>query len=224
MNAPDETPRCTPVTHDRLPPVKPGFNAGAFFAHKDRLARLCSTVTLMAVIVAGLALAFAIPNARQRVLFVVLDPAGNCIVAPGVAFHQARELHVQQAMLATTALLLRNPKDFDQPELVQAIFSRPAQAQALALKTAEASEFQARQVRQKPEIARIEAITTRQEEVQVQVTGQLIRNGVVEDAPFTDVVRFTLKLVLVPNPDLLRNARQPTVVTDFALHYEAPRS
>ncbi len=128
------------------------------------------------------------------------------------------------AMLATTALLMRNPKDFDQPELVQAFFSRPAQAQATALKTAEAAEFQARQVRQKPEIARIEAITTRQEEVQIQVTGQLIRSGMVQDAPFTEVVQFTLKLVLTPNPDLLRKARQPTLVTQFSLHYEPPRS
>jgi hypothetical protein len=224
MNPDPELPRRTPVVSERLPTPKPRFNAGAFFAHKDRLARLCIAVALAALLVASLALALAISNARQPVQFVVLDPTGNCIVAPGAAFHQAKELHVQQAMLATTALLLRNPRDFDQPELLQALFSRSAQTQATALKAVEAGEFTARQVRQKPEISRIEAIATRQAEVQIQVTGQLVRNGMLHDAPFTELMRFTLRLVLTPNPDLLRNRHQPTVVTQFSLKYEPPPS
>ena len=142
----------------------------------------------------------------------------------GAPFHEAKELHVQQASLATLALLLRNPRDFDLPELLPALFSRTAQTQAAALKAAEASEFTARQIRQKPEINRIEAITTRQQEVQIQVTGQLVRSGFVQDAPFTELVRFKLGLVLTPNPDLLRNRRQPTIVTQWSIKYEPANS
>ncbi len=54
------------------------------------------------------------------------------------------------------------------------------------------------------------------------VTGQLARWGLVEQAAFSDAVPFSLRLVLQPNPDLLRNRRQPVVVTKFTLHYEKP--
>jgi hypothetical protein len=222
MNPHPESARRTPVQSERLPLPKPAFQAGAFFAHKDRLARLNSAVALAALVVAGLALVQTLTQARRPVQFVVLDPNGNCLVTLGAPFHEARELHVQQATLATLALLLRNPRDFDLPELQQSLFARSALAQAAALKMADAAEFAARQIRQKPEISRIEAIATRQQEIQIQVSGQLVRTGIVEAAPFTEFVRFTLRLVLTPNPDLLRNRRQPTVVTQFSLKYEPP--
>ena len=216
--------RRIPVFSERLPTPKGGFNAGAFFAHKDRLALWCIATALAALLVSGLSLTLAISSSRQPVQFVVLDPIGNCLVAPGMPFHEAKELHLQQAMMATTALLLRNPRDFDLPELLQSLFSRKALIQAAAIRTSEAGEFAARQIRQVPEVTKIEAISTRQAEVQIQVTGQLVRTGMVAEAPFTELVRFTLRLVLTPNPDLLRNRRQPSTITQFSLKYETPTS
>ena len=220
MNPTAESERRMCVIPERMPPTKAPFNAAAFFAGKDRLARLGMLVALVALVVAGLAVTLALSSARQKVLFVVLDPAGNVIIVPGVTFSEAKELHVQQSMLATSALLLRNPKDFDQPEMLQALFSRSALAQASALKAVEAREFSERQIEQKPQITRIDAIVTRQEEIQITVKGKVTRWGVVQQAPFTEVIPFTLGLLLKPNPDLLRNRRQPTVVTHFNLNYE----
>jgi hypothetical protein len=222
MNNPMPTERNTPVPSERVEPTRSPLLPAAFLAGKDRLARQALLVAALALLIAALSLVLAFSRGRQPVLFVVLDPNGNVIVAPGVTFVEAKELHIQQSLLATTALLLRNPKDFDQPEILQALFSPVALAQARAWKAAEASEFEARQIQQKPQITRIECIATRQEEVQVQVTGQLARWGVVQQAPFSDAVQFKLRLVLKPNPDLIRNRRQPVVVTQFALHYEKP--
>jgi hypothetical protein len=221
---PLEKPRTTPTSAERLPTPPHRFDAAAFLAGKDRFARAALFVAALALLTAALAIGLAISRGRQPVLFVVLDPNGNVLVAPGATFAEAKELHVQQALLAATALLLRNPKDFDQPEILQAILSSGALAQAKALKAAEAQEFEDRQMQQKPLISRIEAIDTRQQEVQVQATGQLARWGVVQQASFSDSVPFNLRLVLRPNPDLLRNRRQPTVVSQFTLRYEKPGS
>ena len=199
------------------------FNAGAFFANKDRLTRLSLLIALVSLVIAGLSVSLALSNARQKVYFAMFDPAGNGCFGPGAIFVEAKELHVQQAMLATTALLLRNPKDFDQPEILQALFSRNALAGASALKSAEAQEFTNRQIQQKPEIYRIDAITTRQQEIQIQVEGKVVRFGSVQQAPFVETMPFTLRLLLKPNPDLLRNKRQPTIVTHFSISYETPR-
>jgi hypothetical protein len=222
MTTPMQPERNTPVFSERAEPTRRPLIPSAFLAGKDRLARLALLVAALALLCVALALALALSRGQQPVLFVVLDPNGNVIVAPGVTFVEAKELHVQQSMLAATALLLRNPKDFDQPEILQALLSPSALAQARAMKAAEASEFEARQMQQKPQITRIEAIATRQAEVQVQVTGKLARWGMVEQAPFSDAVPFSLRLVLKLNPDLLHNRRQPVVVTQFTLHYEKP--
>jgi hypothetical protein len=150
----------------------------------------------------------------------VLDPAGNVFVTPGRAFDEAKELHIEQGLLATSALLLRNPAGFDLTELLQTLFAANAFNQAVALKAAESTEFGEKQIHQKPLVTRIEALGIRPDAVRLQVTGQLKRDGIFRQQPFTEVLPFVLDLVLKHNPDLLRNRRQPTVVVEFKLNYE----
>ena len=45
-------------------------------------------------------------------------------------FSEARDLHIQQAELATMAFLERNPKDFDNSDLLKLLFLKPALAKA----------------------------------------------------------------------------------------------
>lgn len=221
-----EDQRITAVVSERVSSQKTRLNFAELFAQKDRLARLSMAVALFALLVTSLVMLHATNQARRGVRFVVLDPAGNWTVAPGATFSQASDLHVQQALLATSALLLRNPEDFDQPEVLQALFARNALAQATQLKGLEAAEFQERRLHQKPQVARINAIETRDDRAQIEVTGQLIRTGLYEQTPFTEVIPFRLRLVFRLNPDLLRMRRQPVLVTEFDLAYshENPRS
>ena len=205
-----------------LPPAKPRLDPAAFLAGRDRLARWALLVAALSLACTALSSVLTLTRGQKEVLFVVLDPNGDVFVVPGAKFVEAKELHVQQSLLAATALLLRNPKDFDQLEILQSFCSPTAWTQARALKAAEAGEFEARQMQQKPIITRIEAISTRQSEVQVQVTGQLARWGLVQKASFSEAVPFTLRLVFKANPDLLRNRRQPLVLTQFTLHYDTP--
>jgi len=194
-----------------------------FFAQKDRLVRWCVITTFASIVCAVLSLVIALGATTQPMRFVVLDPAGNVFVTPGRVFDEARELHVEQALLATTAVLLRNPNNFDLPELLQSLFAANALNQALALKTTEAPEFQTKQIHQKPIVSRLEALETRPDAVRIQVTGQLLRTGIFQQQSFSEVVPFILDLVLKHNPDLLRNRRQPTVVVEFQLRYEMAR-
>ena len=155
--------------------------------------------------------------------FVVLDPAGNVFVTPGRAFDEAKELHTEQALLAVSALLLRNPSGFDLPEILRALYVGNSLNQAVALKAAEGAEFQDKHIHQKPLVARIEALEIRPTAVRMQITGQLFRSGLFQEQSFSEVVPFVLDLTLQYNPDLLRNRRQPTVVSEFQLKYEMAR-
>ena len=59
--------------------------------------------------------------------------------------------------------------------------------------------------------------------MRIQVSGQLVRKGVFRDQAFAEVLPFILDMVLKHNTDLLRNRRQPTVVSEFSLRYETKR-
>jgi hypothetical protein len=191
-----------------------------FLADMGRVARLALGLCIGQLVVTVGALAMVIYLLQRPMLFVVLDPEGNVIPVPGAPFPEARELHVMEAMLATTALLSRNPRDFDQPEFLQGMLSAKAFAEAKKMREADAREFNERQIHQKPQIARIDAIANHRDQVQVQVNGEVSRWGFLQQAPFTDSIPFTLRLSLRHNPDLLRRRQRPLVIESFTLQYE----
>lgn len=194
-----------------------------FFARKERLMMLAMATAIASCIVSVISLFLGLKAMNKDVQFVVMDPAGGIFLATGRSFDQAKELHVEQALLATTALLLRNPNDFDLPEVLQAMYLPQAHNQAASLKGTEASEFLLKQIHQQPSVTQIEALETRPNLVRIQVSGQLVRKGVFRDQGFAEVLPFVLDLVLKHNTDLLRNRRQPTVVSEFSLRYETKR-
>ncbi len=214
----------TPVPSDPPAlPKPPRLSIGALFAQKDRLVRWCLLTSTASIVCAILSLTTAMSVSKEDIRFVVLDPAGNVFVSPGRAFEEAKELHLEQALLATSALLMRQPNDFDLPELLRTMFSGRALNEAAKLKADEAPEFQAKQIHQKPLISRIEALELRPNAVRLQISGQVKRDGVFQDQPFTEVLPFVLEMVLQHNIDLLRNRRQPTLVSQFSLRYEPIR-
>ena len=58
-------------------------------------------------------------------------------------FTEAKELHTQQAELATMAFLERNPKDFDNADLRKLMFLKPALVKAQDERIKEMAEFRA---------------------------------------------------------------------------------
>ncbi len=83
------------------------------------------------------------------------------------------------------------------------MFLKSAHEKAQALRSSEEAEFKAKQVHQKPEIARIDVLETRSDAVLTQVNGQLIRSGIFQDKAFTGSLPFKLKLKLPRNPNMV---------------------
>ena len=63
---------------------------------------------------------------KQRERVVIIDPAGTYYLSPLLQFPEAKDLHIQQAELAKMAFLERNPKDFDNADLLTLMFLKPA--------------------------------------------------------------------------------------------------
>ena len=155
------------------------------------------------------------PHINQRERVVIIDPVGTYYLSPLLQFSEAKDLHIQQAELATMAFLERNPEDFDNSDLLKLMFLKPALAKAQDERVKEMVEFRAKQLHQKAEIGQIDILATRDNEVLAAVTGQIIRSGIFQDKAFTEAFPFTLRLRLVRNPNMALNGRFPTAVGDF---------
>jgi len=210
-----------PVVTERGRVPKVSFDPKQIFVNKDRTALLWFWVAVSAVGFAAIQPYFLITKLKQRERVVIVDPAGTYYISPLLDFQEAKEFHAQQSMLAVTAFLERNPKGFDHPELLKQVCLKPAFEKAQKQMFSESEEFKSKQLHQKAEVAKIDILETREDVVMTQVTGQLIRTGIFEQRAFSEAIPFKLAFKIRRNPDMSKNGRFPTAVSEFK--YEPTR-
>ena len=148
---------------------------------------------------------------------VVLDETGSYHISPLLDFEDATKLQTSQTLLACLALLEKNPTGFDYPELLEKMYLPPALNQAKAMQSQEADELKAKQIHQKVEVFQLEVLQTRNSQVLVAVSGQLIRVGLFNGEPFTEAKNFRAQFTLLRNPNLTANGRFPLAVWKFTV-------
>lgn len=206
------------LNHTRViskPASSLGRNPVGLFVDKDRRALLWFWIALVAVFVALVQPHWLIGRLKQRERVVIIDPAGTYYVSPLLDFDEAKDLHAQQSTLATLAFLERGPNGVDHPELLRQMFLPDAFSKAQRQVLGDLEEFKAKQLHQKPEIAKIDILETRDSLVMTQLSGQLVRTGIFEGRSFTEAVPFRLALKMRRNPDMMKNGRFPTAIQDF---------
>jgi len=196
-------------------PARRAFDPTRLFVQRDRLPWFWFFVAVAVALLSAFERYHLVRQFKQRERVVIIDPAGTYYLSPLLQFPEARELHAQQAELATLAFLERNPRDFDHPDLLKQVFLKPAFNKAQDQRTREAVEFRAKQLHQKVEIGQIDILATRANEVLSTVSGQVIRTGIFQEKAFTEAFNFKLSLRLLRNPNMAANGRFPTAVGDF---------
>jgi len=202
-----------PSTSPKLP--KPAPNVLRLFADHGWAARVWFLVALVSLAAALLEPYFIISAYRTRERVVILDETGTFHVSPLLNFEDATKLHTSQTLLACIALFERNPNGYDYPEMLAKLFLPDALGKANAILTEQRAEFQAKQIHQKVEIFKINILKTRNDQVLVEVEGQLIRVGIFNDQPFTESPTFKARFTLLRNPNLTANGRFPLAVWQF---------
>lgn len=216
METTELDPRQTPTSHGSSPrTARKRFDPTQLFAQRDRLPWFWFFVAVAVTVVAALDRYHLISQFKQRERVVIIDPAQTYYISPLLQFQEAKDLHVQQATLAANALLERNPKDFDHADLLKSMFLKNALQKAQDQRTREAVEFRSKQLHQKPEVARVDILATRENEVLATVSGQVIRTGIFQEKVFNEAFNFKLNLRLIRNPNMAVNGRFPTAVADF---------
>ena len=191
------------------------FDPTRLFIQRDRLPWIWFGIAVAVILLSAAERSQLVSQLGQRERVVIIDGAHTYYVSPLLEFQEAKELHVEQATMATMAFLERNPRDFDHPDLLKRFFLKPAFDKAQDQRAREAVEFRSKQLHQKAEIGRIDILATRENEVLVNVTGQIIRVGIFQEKAFTEAFGFKLSLRLIRNPNMAVNNRFPTAVGDF---------
>jgi hypothetical protein len=199
----------------RMVAAHKGFDFTRLLVLRDRLPWFWFAFTVVVLLLSAVDRYHLVSQFKQRDHVVIIDPAGTYYLSPLLQFSEAKDLHVQQAELAATAFLERNPREFDNPDLLKLMFLKPALNKAKDEQISEAVEFRSKELHQKVEIGRIDILATRENDVLAAVTGQLIRSGIFQGKAFTEAFPFTLRLRLVRNPNMALNGRFPTAVADF---------
>ena len=161
--------------------VRKHFDPTRLLVQRDRLPWFWFFFTVAVLLLSAIDRYHIVSQFKLRERVVIIDPAGTYYLSPLLQFSEAKDLHIQQAELATMAFLERNPKDFDNPDLLKLLFLKSALGKAQDERVKEMVEFRAKQLHQKAEIARIDILATRENEVLAAVTGQIIRSGIFQD-------------------------------------------
>jgi hypothetical protein len=210
-----ESLNTTPTVPALKVPVRRHFDLTRLLVQRDRLPWFWFFFTVGVLLLSAMDRYHIVSQFKQRERVVIIDPAGTYYLSPLLQFSEAKDLQIQQAELATIAFLERNPMDFDNVDLLNLLFLKSALAKARDERVKESVEFRAKQLHQKAEIARIDILATRDNEVLAGVTGQIIRSGIFQGKAFAEAFPFTLRLRLIRNPNMALNGRFPTAVGDF---------
>jgi hypothetical protein len=212
------TLRETPAPHVRPKPAarpRQAWHPLDLFADHAVAARLWCLVAIVAVGFCAVQPFLIIRAYRVRERVVVLDPSSTFHVSPLLGFEEATKLHEQHALLACLALFQRNPAGGDFPELLEKLFLPEAAKKARVEIAADAEEFSAKSLHQKPEISKITVLETRENVILVQAEGQLVRTGVVNGQIFSEAPTFTVRFTFARNPNLAANGRYPLAVWTY---------
>jgi len=212
-----ETPAPAVPPSVKKPPSLGRESILRMFADHGWAARMWFGIALL-MLMAALVQPFAIITAyRTQERVVILDEAGTFHVSPILNFEDATQLHTSQTLLACLALFQRNPTGFDYPDILEKMFLPEALEQAKESQSRELPEFKAKQIHQKVEIFKIDILQTRNDQVLVEVSGQLLRIGIFNGQSFTESPKFKARFTLARNPNLTANGRYPMAVWNYSV-------
>ena len=185
------------------------------FLSRHRMAVLFGSLNVV-IVLASCLMMYLMAREFARTHWVTHFHGGTIILSEREDIMDATDIHVEQGKLAAIALLNRGPMDWDLKLSLNRRFVGEARHKAAALFEGEAKEFEVKELHQKAEFKTIEVLETRNPDIMVSITGQLVRTGLFQHAmPFTEPMGFHLRLRMRVNQKITENGLFPLVVYDF---------
>jgi hypothetical protein len=159
--------------------------------------------------------------AKPDLGLAVVDPAGSWHFSRLADFWSTQTVYDEATKNVCLALLSRNPAGPDDTELWSAIFTEGGRRKANKLLSDTSNYFTANQIFQSVKCGKIQ-IVREPDRDHKQITRaiawcQIIQNGTMNGAAFTEPFTLKVTITLVRNDDFLTNGMFPLVADDFTL-------
>jgi hypothetical protein len=159
--------------------------------------------------------------AKPDLGLAVVDPAGSWHFSRLADFWTSETVYDEAAKNVCLALLSRNPAGPDDTELWKAIFTEGGRKKAGKLLADTTNYFRANQIFQSVKCDKIQ-IVREPDRDHKQITRaiawcDIIQNGTMNGAGFTEPFTLKVTITLVRNDDFLANGMFPLVADDFTL-------
>lgn len=150
----------------------------------------------------------------------VVDEPGNIHYLHLRKYRDAMALYRLCAQEATYAAFMRSPQGPDDPDMVGLLYTKSAGEKLAKLIAEESADFSKFQFHQKVEIGKWTFEPAGDDNFRATARLQLIKTGVANERPRTEVRTADLILYLFRNPDIATNRKYPVGVWDFELAYQ----
>jgi hypothetical protein len=159
--------------------------------------------------------------AKPQMGLAVIDPAGSWHFSRLSDFWMSDTVYDEAAKNVCLALLSRNPAGADDSELWKAIFTEAGRKKANKLLGDTASYFRQSEIFQSVKCGKIQIVQEPARDHK-QITRaiawcQIIQDGTMNGAAFTEPFMLKVTITLVRNDDFLTNGMFPLVADDFTL-------
>jgi hypothetical protein len=159
--------------------------------------------------------------AKPTMGLAVVDPAGSWHFSRLADFWSTETVYDEATKNVSLALLSRNPTGPDDTELWKAIFTEGGRRKANKLLADTTSYFRVNQIFQSVKCDKIQ-IVREPDRDHKQITRaiawcDIIQNGTMNGAVFTEPFTLKLTITLVRNDDFLTNGMFPVVADDFTV-------
>lgn len=178
--------------------------------------KICLAVAIVSPLLSGVITYLSIVAANEPLRGFAIDAADNFIVGPLRDINQTTAFDAI-SRLSTRALLSRNPRGFDDPDLIETLFYQNAKTKADADLKMQLPNLSARAMHQKVEVSQMQSIAAQGRSRSVRIDGQLIRAGSVAGYAVNEAEPFALIVAIAPNPRLGERGQYPYVVFDYKL-------
>lgn len=159
--------------------------------------------------------------AKPDLGLAVVDPAGSWHFSRLNDFWSTQTVYDEAAKNVCLALLSRNPAGADDSELWNAVFTQAGRKKANKILGDTANYFRDNQIFQSVKCGRIQIIREPDRDhkqiTQAVAWCQIIQNGTMNGAAFTEPFTLKVTITLVRNDDFLINGMFPLVADDFSL-------
>jgi hypothetical protein len=184
---------------------------------RGRLARHWLIVALTGAILLNVGMEiFRSVQAHKEKPVVVLDlNTGTMLLSSLTDPAHSSQITNQMVLWAAQCIENRNPAGLDNPELLEVLFDTPTAKKVKDEFEAKKAEYAQKSLRSHAEISGLDPQPVAPGFIKARVSGQVLRNGVLNGRPTQEVEPLDLEITFARNPDLGTNRSYPLMVVGY---------